>query len=307
MKLLPAVFSILFGLYLLLFCASCGEKEKDNNEEAQKFDLQFKNQIDELSFYVGFHAGSFSKKEKSYFSRLNKRELINGFNDVESFVVEDIQTSTGKISLLVGNNGDDFNELYVDTGSYYLGRKIKIGLLNELKTHGILEKLNTKYILEGFQYCIENEAAFPSSREKEMKDLFQEVKEEYKTEFVKKMVGEFFSNPNKKKTASGIEYLIQQKGIGPKAKSSDIIIANYTCMTPYGTKHVSSFDYKTKKPIRIESLKAEIEGLSEGLQLMNVGSKFLFYIPGELAYGNNPPPKSVVQINMPLFFEVELV
>ena len=80
---------------------------------------------------------------------------------------------------------DENHEIQILSGAFMLIKKKvldKIGLLDELKTHGILEKLNTKYILEGFQYCIENEAAFPSSREKQMKDLFQEVKEEYKTE-----------------------------------------------------------------------------------------------------------------------------
>jgi FKBP-type peptidyl-prolyl cis-trans isomerase FkpA len=48
-----------------------------------------------------------------------------------------------------------------------------------------------------------------------------------------------------------------------------------------------------------------IKGWQEGIQLMNAGSRFKFYIPSELAYGDKPagkiPPYSVI------VFEVELL
>src|SRR5690625_6115626 len=35
-----------------------------------------------------------------------------------------------------------------------------------------------------------------------------------------------------------------------------------------------------------------IPGWTEGVQLMSVGSTYQFFIPAELAYGDNPPPRS---------------
>ena len=49
-----------------------------------------------------------------------------------------------------------------------------------------------------------------------------------------------------------------------------------------------------------------IPGWVEGLQLMNVGSKYKFYIPSELAYGAQSPTPAI-PANSALIFEVELL
>eukprot|EP00903_Cladosiphon_okamuranus_P002737 g2735.t1 len=49
-----------------------------------------------------------------------------------------------------------------------------------------------------------------------------------------------------------------------------------------------------------------ISGWTEGLQLMSVGSEFIFYIPTELGYGQNPRPGGVIKPGDDLIFRVEL-
>jgi FKBP-type peptidyl-prolyl cis-trans isomerase len=52
------------------------------------------------------------------------------------------------------------------------------------------------------------------------------------------------------------------------------------------------------------SLSQVIAGWTEGVQLMKVGDKFRFWIPGKLAYGDHPRPGAPAGM---LVFDVELI
>src|SRR5690606_14953592 len=67
------------------------------------------------------------------------------------------------------------------------------------------------------------------------------------------------------------------------------------------------FDQSEKgKPVKL-NLNSVIKGWQEGLQLMKAGSKYKFYIPSELGYGEFGSPDGKIKPNSALIFEVELV
>ncbi|MHC1732325.1 MAG: FKBP-type peptidyl-prolyl cis-trans isomerase [Bacteroidales bacterium] len=119
--------------------------------------------------------------------------------------------------------------------------------------------------------------------------------------------GEKFLADNKKRegvqeTASGLQYEVITMGTGEKPTAIDMVKVHYTGKLLDDTTFDSSVD--RGEPVEF-GVNQVIQGWQEGLQLMPVGSKFKFYIPYELAYGEQGtgpiPPFST------LVFDVELL
>jgi FKBP-type peptidyl-prolyl cis-trans isomerase len=105
-----------------------------------------------------------------------------------------------------------------------------------------------------------------------------------------------------KATASGLQYEVEKEGTGPKPKATDTVKVNYLGTKIDGTKFDSSYDRGQPATFPLNGV---IKGWSEGLQLMPVGSKYKFYVPADLAYGENAP--GPIGPNAALIFEVELL
>lgn len=107
-------------------------------------------------------------------------------------------------------------------------------------------------------------------------------------------------------TPSGLQYEVLTEGQGPKATAQEIALVRYDGRFVDG----ESFD-ATDQPVPLP-VGSMIPGFSEGLQLMNRGSKYRFWIPPALAYGERgaPDPRTgelKIPPNSVLVFEVELV
>ncbi|MDX8395102.1 MAG: FKBP-type peptidyl-prolyl cis-trans isomerase [Mariprofundaceae bacterium] len=122
-----------------------------------------------------------------------------------------------------------------------------------------------------------------------------------------KKTGEAFLAANKqrdgiKTTESGLQYEVIDLSDGAKPTSEDTVKVHYRGTLIDGTEFDSS--YSRKEPASFP-LKNVIPGWTEGVQLMNVGSKYRFFVPSDLAYGENGP--GPIGSNSTLIFEVELL
>lgn len=108
-----------------------------------------------------------------------------------------------------------------------------------------------------------------------------------------------------KSTESGMLYEVLTQGDGAKPSSANsTVVVHYTGTLIDGTKFDSSVDRGEPATFALNQV---IKGWTEGLQLMNAGSKYRFYIPADLAYGSDARPGSPIGPNSTLIFDVELI
>jgi FKBP-type peptidyl-prolyl cis-trans isomerase len=124
-----------------------------------------------------------------------------------------------------------------------------------------------------------------------------------------KAAGDAFLAKNKsaagvKTTASGLQYQVLSQGTGARPGPNDTVKVNYKGTFVNGEVFDSSEKNNPPGPTAIP-LARVIPGFREGLQLMQVGGHYKFFIPANLAYGAEPnrpfPP------NETLIFDVTLV
>lgn len=105
-------------------------------------------------------------------------------------------------------------------------------------------------------------------------------------------------------TESGLQYEVLKKGEGDETPNSKTVV---TCHYEGRLINGKIFDssYKRNQTASFP-LNRVIAGWTEGLQLMNKGSKYRFYIPSELGYGNRAMGRDI-PANSTLIFDVELI
>ncbi|NNE40521.1 MAG: FKBP-type peptidyl-prolyl cis-trans isomerase [Marinicaulis sp.] len=107
-------------------------------------------------------------------------------------------------------------------------------------------------------------------------------------------------------TPSGLQYKVLSSGKddGASPAATDTVKVHYAGTLTNGTKFDSSYD--RGEPIEFP-LNRVIAGWTEGVQLMNEGDKYQFFIPPDLGYGESGTPGGPIGPNEALVFEVELI
>lgn len=119
-----------------------------------------------------------------------------------------------------------------------------------------------------------------------------------------KFLEENKKNPDVKVTESGLQYKIVTQGNGPKPTATSKVTVKYKGTLLDGTVFDST-EKQGGEPISF-GLDRVIRGWTEGLQLMPTGSKYIFYIPSDLAYGDQGVG-GVIPGGATLIFEIELL
>jgi FKBP-type peptidyl-prolyl cis-trans isomerase FklB len=120
--------------------------------------------------------------------------------------------------------------------------------------------------------------------------------------------GEAFLAENAKKEGvkslpSGLQYRVLKEGTGKQPTKADKVVVHYRGTLIDGREFDSS--YKRGEPAEF-GVTQVIKGWTEALQLMKEGSKWMVYIPWQLAYGAEGRG-GLIGPHETLVFEVELV
>ena len=123
-----------------------------------------------------------------------------------------------------------------------------------------------------------------------------------------KEAGEKYLAENAKKegvktTSSGLQYQVLKEGDGRKPKATDSVKCHYEGFLIDGTLFDSSVQRGEPATFGLQQV---IAGWTEGLQLMQEGAKYRFFIPYMLGYGESGAGQSIPPFSA-LIFDVELI
>jgi len=195
-------------------------------------------------------------------------------------------------------------ETEADSVSYSLGNSIGTNLKTQFAD------VNPDIVAEAFVAAFEGEEnklfATPQEADMAIRAYMKRASEKAALDNLAK--GEAFLAENAAKdgitvTESGLQYQVVVEGSGVKPTEESTVSVTYHGTTIDGTVFDSSIERGDTVSFPLNGV---IKGWTEGLQLMPVGSKYKFFIPADLAYGQRGAGGEIGP-NSALIFEVELI
>jgi FKBP-type peptidyl-prolyl cis-trans isomerase FklB len=199
----------------------------------------------------------------------------------------------------------------MDKLSYALG----LGIGQQLAQMGAGSDLNVDDFAQSIKDVLAGSELKVSHREAQqiVQEYFSKKEEKMNAERAEKgkaarEAGEKYLAENGKKEGvvtlkSGLQYQVLREGNGRKPKATDQVRCHYEGFLIDGTVFDSSVE---RGEPAVFGLQQVIAGWTEGLQLMQEGAKYRFFIPYRLAYGEGGAGQMIPPYAA-LIFDVELI
>ncbi|MDR0799199.1 MAG: FKBP-type peptidyl-prolyl cis-trans isomerase [Dysgonamonadaceae bacterium] len=278
MKKLVCISTMCLAFFAMVTMVSCTPKAPKAN---------LKTEIDSLAYATGVNMtqGLSQYLEQLGIEDAQKADFLAGFLEGAKVNKDDKKTIARLTGLQIGQQV--LNQMLPNTERQIFGS-------DSTRT---LDKAN---FLAGFLTAVKNDSLLLIKKEEAQMyastvgqrihmEQFEKENAEAKASNAK------FLEENKSKEGvvtlpSGLQYKVISEGKGPKPAATDFVKVDYTGTLIDGTEFDSSA--KNGGPLEL-ALNRVIAGWTEGIQLMPVGSKYIFYIPYNLAYGEQGRPGNI--------------
>jgi len=169
-------------------------------------------------------------------------------------------------------------------------------------------KIDVDRFILGFRDSLEGRKPLLSPKKaKKFRDKFYKNKRRLLAKNNMEQARNFLADNRKRKgvavTPSGLQYIVLRKGYGARPESSGIVRVQYSARLMDGTEFYST--YKRGRSV-VLPVGGVISGLGEAFELMTVGSRYRFFVPPGLAYGERGSGKKI-EPNVALIYDIELL
>lgn len=216
------------------------------------------------------------------------------------------------LSSLLGSAALQAQEQSLETLDERAGYTLGINVGSGLKSQGFADEIDIDALMLGIRDALAEE---PRLSEDEMMAAIQEfttqqqarqrAEQETRTAEQRQFLADNAERDEVVTTESGLQYRVLEEGEAdaPSPEPTDTVNVHYHGTLTDGTVFDSSVERGTPMTLQLDRV---IAGWTEGLQLMQVGDRYRFFIPSELAYGASGAGE-VVGPNATLIFDVELL
>ena len=229
--------------------------------------------------------------------------LLAGMTGMTQAKKTTTQKPPAKQTVTPAKNSNAVLKNAVDSMSYAIG----VLDANFFKQQG-LQKVNSELIKQAYEDVVNGKKPLLTLETCDV--TVREQLQAYAKEKSKAVVeeGRKFMETNKTKdgvktTPSGMQYEVITMGTGARPTANNVVKVHYDGWLLDGTKFDSSRDRGEPADIPLDRV---IAGWIEGIQMMPVGSRFKFYIPSNLGYGDRGSPPAIPG-GATLVFDVELI
>ena len=184
-----------------------------------------------------------------------------------------------------------------------------IGILdgNFFKTQGVTS-VNPTSLSLGFRDAMQGKAIFtPEQADQVLRGEMQKMmrkKIQPNIDQCNSFLSQNAKREGVKQTASGLQYEVIKEGTGARPVDTSVVKVHYEGFLLNATRPFDS-SRERAEPTQFP-LNGVIRGWTEGVQLMTVGSRYKFYVPYQLGYGEQGSGEAIPGGSL-LIFDVELI